>query len=190
MDSADASERDAKAILRYAEERFWWNRHLQSALLDADGDQRLAPWAMPFVKGFMRIVSDCKIAGHPFRFALLSRRSRYRAGTRYNVRGIDVNGDVANEVETEQLVIAADGRSTSLVQLRGSIPLRWQQRANIKYKPTPKLIGDVNAMRAAFQKHFERVAKSYGGGSIVAVNLIDQKGSEAALEKAFAEVSL
>lgn len=58
-------------------------------------------------------------------FALLSRRSRNRVGTRYIVRGADQHGNVANEVETEQLVVADDGRATAYVLLRGSIPLRW-----------------------------------------------------------------
>ena len=40
----------------------------------------------------------------PLRLTLLSRRSSRFAGTRYRRRGVDVNGYVANEVETEQIV--------------------------------------------------------------------------------------
>ncbi|VDP42089.1 unnamed protein product [Schistosoma mattheei] len=36
---------------------------------------------------------------------IFSRRSCYRAGTRYRRRGIDMNGHVANYVETEQMVV-------------------------------------------------------------------------------------
>ena len=35
---------------------------------------------------------------------LISRRSRFRAGTRYKRRGVDDDGHVANYVETEQIV--------------------------------------------------------------------------------------
>lgn len=31
-------------------------------------------------------------------------------------------------------------------------------------------------MRAPFQRHFDRLSKHYDNGSIVVVNLIDQKG--------------
>lgn len=34
-------------------------------------------------------------------FGIISRRSRFNVGTRYFKRGIDSNGNVANEVETE-----------------------------------------------------------------------------------------
>ena len=34
--------------------------------------------------------------------AVVSRRSRHRAGTRYKRRGVDTDGHVANSVESEQ----------------------------------------------------------------------------------------
>ena len=37
-------------------------------------------------------------------WAIISRRSVNRAGTRYFMRGSDLDGNVANYVETEQLV--------------------------------------------------------------------------------------
>ena len=35
---------------------------------------------------------------------LISRRSRFRCGTRYKRRGVDEDGKVANYVETEQII--------------------------------------------------------------------------------------
>ena len=37
----------------------------------------------------------------PVDFIIISRRSCLRTGTRYNVRGIDEKGEVANFVDTE-----------------------------------------------------------------------------------------
>jgi hypothetical protein len=74
---------------------------------------------------------------------LISRRNWKRAGTRYNVRGSDLNGNVANNVETEQIIIY-DGNVASFVETRGSIPLFWSQKANLKYKPLPVLGADDN----------------------------------------------
>jgi len=81
--------------------------------------------------------------------ALISRRSRYRAGTRYFRRGIDQNGHVANFNETEQ-VLLIEGQTApgsvhinddtfatklSYVQVRGSVPLFWSEINTLRYKP-------------------------------------------------------
>lgn len=81
--------------------------------------------------------------------ALISRRSRYRAGTRYLRRGIDHDGHVANFNESEQIVLV-QGPSTSnagniddenfatrlsFVQIRGSVPLFWSEISTLRYKP-------------------------------------------------------
>ena len=55
-------------------------------------------------------------------FILISRRSQNYAGTRYNTRGIDDNGNVANFCETEQILIAGD-KLFSFCQIRGSVPV-------------------------------------------------------------------
>lgn len=45
-----------------------------------------------------------KIGDKLIRLSLVSRRSRHFAGTRYIKRGMDRQGHVANEVETEQIL--------------------------------------------------------------------------------------
>ena len=49
-----------------------------------------------------------EINGKKFEFSLISRRSCLNAGTRFNVRGTDDDGNVANFVETEQILTYAD----------------------------------------------------------------------------------
>lgn len=74
---------------------------------------------------------------------LISRRSRYRAGTRYFRRGIDEDGNVANFNETEQMVFVnktdSEGQEfphlLSYVQTRGSVPLYWAEISTLRYKP-------------------------------------------------------
>ena len=53
--------------------------------------------------------------GKSFTYILISRRQCYRAGTRYYMRGIDLEGYAANYVETEQ-IIEYDGNRASFVQ--------------------------------------------------------------------------
>jgi phosphatidylinositol 4-phosphatase len=78
---------------------------------------------------------------------LISRRSRYRAGTRYFRRGLDHQGHVANFNETEQLLFVEDQQSSgqrvfddfstkmSFVQIRGSVPVFWAEINTLRYKP-------------------------------------------------------
>ncbi|KAF2297208.1 hypothetical protein GH714_019420 [Hevea brasiliensis] len=66
-----------------------------------------------------------------FKLTPIARRSRHYAGTRYLKRGVNGNGGVANEVETEQIVFedVPEGypvQISSVVQGRGSIPLFWK----------------------------------------------------------------
>ena len=91
----------------------------------------LHQFAIPVMHGMVKIVS-CFVKGRTFDIILISRRSNRRAGTRYYVRGVDDSGDVANFVETEQIVSYGQ-YYCSIVQTRGSIPLLWSQFPNIKW---------------------------------------------------------
>lgn len=58
-------------------------------------------------------------------------------GDRYLKRGVNDRGRVANDVETEQVVVdeeseigSPSGQISSVVQVRGSIPLFWSQEAS------------------------------------------------------------
>lgn len=68
-------------------------------------------------------------SGLPATLTLISRLSCRRAGTRFNSRGIDDDGHVANFVETETVVWdpGSNGRSLgfSYCQIRGSIPSKF-----------------------------------------------------------------
>ncbi|KAH0486991.1 MAG: hypothetical protein KVP17_003350 [Porospora cf. gigantea B] len=70
---------------------------------------------------------------------LIARRSRVFAGTRYLKRGVDSGGNVANEVEVEQVVHDwTKSEVYSFVQVRGSIPLMWRQEPS-RLKPKPPI---------------------------------------------------
>ena len=56
---------------------------------------------------------------------------------RFEVRGVDDDGHVANCVETEQM-ITMDNTCTSFLQIRGSVPLFWEQ-VNYSYVSLSKV---------------------------------------------------
>ncbi|KKA26447.1 hypothetical protein TD95_000147 [Thielaviopsis punctulata] len=114
-----------------------------------------------------------------FLLTLISRRSTRRAGLRYLRRGIDDEGNVANNVETEQVLSSVDWAPErpvySFVQIRGSIPVFFTQTA-YSLKPIPVLQHSPEANYAAFTKHFDRLARMYG--KLQVVNLVEKKGIE------------
>lgn len=114
------------------DDRFFWNKHMLSEIMKLNDEN----WILPVIQGFVQ-VEQCVIDNECFRLALVSRRSRMRAGTRYKRRGIDENGDVANYVETEQ-ILSLRQHQISYTQIRGSVPLFWSQ-PGYKYRPPPRI---------------------------------------------------
>lgn len=57
--------------------------------------------------------------------------------SRYKRRGVDENGEVANYVETEQIV-SYQSHEVSFIQVRGSVPVYWSQ-PGFKYRPPPRI---------------------------------------------------
>ncbi|KAI8807696.1 SacI homology domain-containing protein, partial [Cladochytrium replicatum] len=161
-----------------SDDRFFWNLHLSRKMIDASQQpgNDLSNFILPVICGYVDIKTVRVTPDRTITFALVSRRSRYRAGTRLNTRGIDEVGNVANFVETEQIVhIHETNEKFSYLQTRGSIPVFWQQFPNVKYSPKPTLERDRDSA-APFQKHFSEQIRRYG--KQIAVNLVNKKGSE------------
>ncbi|KAL7462286.1 hypothetical protein ACHAXS_002668 [Conticribra weissflogii] len=100
------------------------------------------------VQRHVPIPSSSSSLGESYDQLLISRRSKYRTGTRFTRRGTDGTGAVANYAETEQICLVlnnvkpgSDSRGIlkevySHVQTRGSIPLHWSSPADVKaYRP-------------------------------------------------------
>uniref|UniRef100_A0A672SR60 Synaptojanin-1 n=1 Tax=Sinocyclocheilus grahami TaxID=75366 RepID=A0A672SR60_SINGR len=106
-----------------SDNRFFWNQslhlHLKHYGVNCDD------WLLRLMCGGVEIRTI--YAGHKqAKACVISRLSSERAGTRFNVRGTNDDGQVANFVETEQ-VIFLDDKVSSFIQIRGSIPLFWEQ---------------------------------------------------------------
>ena len=121
----------------------------------------------------------------PLLVTVIARRSRAYAGTRFNKRGSNCQGDVANEVELEQIVgdtspsNFAHGRYSSFVQIRGSVPLLWSQTApstkNLSFKTKPEIHFDsYDPCYVATGKHFMGLLSQYGSPLIV-FNLVKKR---------------
>ena len=69
---------------------------------------------------------ESQFMGKEAHLLLISRRRFEMAGTRFNARGLDEEGNCANFVETEMIVeYPSQSLVFSHVQIRGSIPIFW-----------------------------------------------------------------
>lgn len=219
-DLTNTSQRQAAAnpsepLWQRADDRFFWNRFISTSLIDfrqgkstgrlSSGLQAGADaFILPVMFGMMSI-TNTSIKGNGMTFALITRRSRYRAGTRYLSRGIDESGHVSNFNETEQIVILNESASAGLtsfagdskggagretqvlayVETRGSVPVYWTEVNTLKY--TPKLqIRGVESAAGAAKQHFDEQIALYGENYLV--NLVNQKGRELPVKNAYEQM--
>lgn len=107
-------------------------------------------------------------SGLPSFLTVISRLSCKRAGTRFNSRGIDDDGNVANFVETETIYWSPSGVLFSYAQIRGSVPVFWEQAAGlIPGQQKLSITRSADGTQPAFDKHFEELEHSYGAVHIV-----------------------
>ena len=171
-----------------ADHRFFWNRELVLDLINNGADE----WVVPFMSAHVEIRTDCNVEDVKFTLLFVSRRSRYRQGCRFTKRGIDEHGNVANFAETEQILIFPDGRISSYVEIRGSIPVKWCSPVHMRY--APEVFIDENKEQSAdwAEKHVREMIELYsdhtGASNILCINLVDNKKEQGRLGTAFKEV--
>lgn len=167
----------SKPIWKQADPRFVWNRNLLEELIEC----KLDGFIIPLLQGSFGAV-QLKLNDSPAVITLLSRRCNRRLGTRMWRRGANLEGDTANFIETEQL-LETEGFKSSLLQVRGSIPLLWEQIVDLSYKPQLKIINHDQTPKVV-ERHFRVLLQRYG--EIVAVDLTDKHGDEGQLSAAYA----
>jgi len=202
-----------------ADDRFFWNRFVQSDFIDfrkkgargQPGPQPgVDPFILPVIFGMLEI-HPTTFKNTPLTIVLISRRSRFRGGTRYFTRGLDEEGHASNYNETEQVVVLNDsagglggyagggdmqsgkvgdtnGREMqilSYVQTRGSVPAFWAEVNNLKYVPKVQIRSTEAALPAA-AAHFAEQIRIYGDNYLV--NLVNHGGRERAVKEAYEDV--
>ena len=166
--------------------RFLWNRYMLKDML------RVLPRASPStfawpplvlaIQGFF--ASEGYAVGRSkFNVALISRVSPARTGTRFNVRGVDDDGHCANFVETEQLVYGPEGTCLAVTQVRGSVPLFWEQDGVQIGGHRVDFSRHVLASAPALRRHFDDLTLRYG--PVRVVSLLSQRGGEQPLADAY-----
>ncbi|ODV86819.1 hypothetical protein CANARDRAFT_178967, partial [[Candida] arabinofermentans NRRL YB-2248] len=168
-------------------ERFVWNSALLKPVFKTF--DMVYDWFQPIIHGFVDQV-NISIFDVQVYVTVIARRSHHFAGARFFKRGVNDRGDVANEVETEQIVsdmlttafhdpsagFYNNPRYTSFVQHRGSIPLSWSQETapNIRMTKPPIELNVVDPFYSTSALHFDDLFKRYGA-PVQILNLIKQR---------------
>lgn len=143
-----------------SDKRYFWNLSLYRDLISQNIDTK---WFTPLIQGYFGQASGL-IGKVSVVLTLMSRRCHLRAGTRYNARGIDDFGYVGNQVETEQILICDSKFLLSHVQIRGSVPIFWEQSGiteMVRVTRPPEMT------KIPFNIHLNDILDSYGPVQII-----------------------
>lgn len=126
------------------DDRYFFNKYLSEPLLKFS---EASPWIVKTIFGYVgttSVDSTFPVNGvqttRTYDIVLISRINNRRLGTRYHRRGLDVEGNAANNVEMEQIVFNHEFMQhkniSSFVQMRGSVPSIWRQTMDLNWKPS------------------------------------------------------
>ena len=167
--------------------RYMWNYNM---IKDFKAQHISSHWFVNLIQGFVDYL--CPKDG--LELVLIARRRWLMGGTRYKARGLDHDGNAANHTEIEQLVyqhqahtepqlyqdkpntqVLATTKVYSHVQVRGSIPIFWDQTG----LTTVVITQPDSVTGTSLLKHYSGLQEDYMGGSVVILNLIARnKGLE------------
>ena len=128
-----------------------------------------------------------KVSSVPSSLTVISRLSSRRAGTRFNSRGIDDSGNVANFVETETIYWSSTGLCFSYTQVRGSVPIFWESSSSlIPGQQKVHITRSAEATQPSFDRHFANLEKTYG--AVHVLNLLsNSRPAEVELSQRYRE---
>ncbi|KAL0757363.1 hypothetical protein Bca101_095031 [Brassica carinata] len=173
------------------ETMFVWNEYLTHGIRR---NLRNTVWTVALVYGFFQ-QTKCFVSDEQFILTVIARRSRHYAGTRYLRRGVNEEGSVANEVETEQIVTKEVPEAPNAYQrevgLMDESPLQWhvpvlgyagKHRENILREEFEKAIlfinGGTRRENHLKANHFD-LNEHYKSGADRAFKLLCADGKEA-----------
>ena len=180
-------------ILRFSNDIYCWNRYLinpynryfKGELINEEKNKGMQYFAFPIINGFF---GTCK--GNEYNdnveLFLIARKDIRRSGMRFLIRGADTEGNIANCVEIEEILVYKENdniKINSFVQIRGSIPLLWTQEPTVKLNPKIKVNENFIQNYNAFSIHINELIGRYD--SVHCINLIDKKKDQQIIGKEY-----
>lgn len=160
-------------------EMFLWNSHMLKPIKDLLSQVPLEQQSYllncglfsEICKGFISS-REINLSSGNFKLAIFTRLGKKKAGTRFNARGLDDEGNVSIYGETE-IVITNDQFMFSYIILRGSVPVFWEQQGLQIGTPSIQITRAPIATQPSFDRHFEFLVQTYG--LIHNMNLLSSK---------------
>lgn len=114
---------DEKKVNLTYNDRFIWNTHILQPLLKATNNSGLI---ITIINGSVA-QKNIELENRIISLVIISRRSRFYAGPRYLKRGLNFLGDVANEVETEQILFEGNIYDQSLFKISSFLHVAFKK---------------------------------------------------------------
>jgi hypothetical protein len=141
-------------------------------------------YLVPLIQGYCDYVQLS--TGEDLVVGIISRMGWKRAGTRFNTRGIDDGGHVANSTETE-VIFYNSNFLFSFLQIRGSVPAFWEQNGLQLMGHKIQISRSLEATLPAFNQHVNKLLQRYK--NVHVVNLLSQReGAESQLGNLYANL--
>ena len=164
-------ENKLKKIFKTCNKKYFFNYNLYSNFINNETKEPIDYiFITPIICGYVGMY-DFMINGKFYQVILITRRSQNFAGTRYNTRGINDDGNVANYCESEHILISGD-IMCSFTQLRGSAPVFFDQ---IGIRAHTDITRNKELSIQAFSKHLKEMGEDYS--LIYFINLLNQNKS-------------
>ena len=171
-ESIDYLDSKIKNIYKTIYKKYFFNYNLYKRFINPEtSEPKDYTFITPIICGYIGMY-DYEIDKKKLQFILITRRSQNFAGTRYNTRGINDDGNVANFCESEQILIYNNNIMCSFCQLRGSVPIFFEQ---IGLTATTDITRNNYLTIDAFTKHLQEINKDFP--LIYFINLLNQKKS-------------
>ena len=164
-------EEKLRKIYMTSNKKYFFNYNLFKRFINNENKEPIDyTFIIPVICGYIGMF-DYEINNKQIQFLLITRRSQNFAGTRYNTRGINDDGNVANYCESEHILIAGDNLC-SFSQLRGSAPVFFDQIGLTAYTDITR---NKDLTKLAFSNHLKELNEDYH--LIYFINLLNQKKS-------------
>ena len=173
INSNSSFEQKLKYIYQTMNKKYFFNYNLYKRFINPETKKPFEytyPFIISIICGYVGMY-DYIINNTQIQFILITRRSQNYAGTRYNTRGIDDNGNVANYCESEQILITGNNLY-SFCQLRGSAPVFFEQLGITAYTDITRT---KHFSKEAFSKHLEEINEDFP--LVYFINLLNQTKS-------------
>lgn len=181
VDDPEAYEPDTK---------FQWNHHLLRVFADyrtliCSTNERL----LFDSTGYAVSVIQGSVVGDSSGVFVVSRTSSLRSGMRFLTRGVDDEGNVANDVETETIVVSGK-YAMSHVQVRGSIPVFWSQEGLQIGSHRVNIARSSKATLPATKRHFADLLDRYKRVDVVNLVKSHRTPEDSAMENGTTEADI